>query len=470
MYPPRSQKSHAQKKGRRKRKLRKWLLLNLSLIAMIAIVLLLMNQEKDLTPPSTASPSVTASNGSDGETTKVPSETSESTSMEDEVEPELEELAEEPSRVEQQPEVEQPDYTAPSKEHDSTQGSVNTQDNTQEAGEGNSTRPSDSSHTEDDKTDSGQKLTFHFAGDMIFSGKVEERLMKEGYSYPFEHLGDLFLKDDLTIANLETPVTTGGVGALNKQFVFKSSPEALLAIEQAGIDAVSLANNHILDQGVPGLLDTLKYLDNSSIEYAGAGKNAEEAYAPKYFSRKGVTIAFVSATRVAPETSWFAGKDTPGVAQAYDPAQVIKSVAEARKNADIVIVMAHWGKERATVLEAHQTTLAHSFIDAGADLVIGGHSHVLQGLEQYKGKWIAYSTGNFIFTKSTTEATWKTAVFEATCTKKGQCDMKLIPFHAEIGQPVPMLAADGEKLMKEVQNISVGNVTISKDGKVKSGL
>lgn len=468
MYPPRSQKNDAQKKGRRKRRLRVWGLLNICLIVMIAIVLLLMNLDKDLTPsePPTASSSLPVNNtdASKGESTKVPSESTGLPGPKDVVEPgpagsaepDSLEVEEEPSEEEvivEQPEVPQPDDTTPPpKKQDTT------------------ILPLDSSDTEEDgKSDPGEKLIFHFAGDMIFSGKVEQRLMKEGYSYPFEHLGNLFLKDDLTIANLETPVTTGGIGALNKQFVFKASPDALVAIEQAGIDAVSLANNHILDQGVSGLLDTLQYLDNSSVEYAGAGKNAEEAYAPKYFIRKGVKIAFVSATRVAPVASWFAGMDTPGVAEAYDPAQSISSVAEARKNADIVIVMAHWGKERATVLEDHQTMLAHSYIDAGADLVIGGHPHVLQGLEQYKGKWIAYSTGNFIFTKSTTEATWKTAVFEATCTKTGKCEMKLIPFHAEIGQPVPMSAADGEKLMQEVQNISVGNVTISKEGKVKSG-
>ncbi|MGF7045818.1 poly-gamma-glutamate synthesis protein (capsule biosynthesis protein) [Paenibacillus sp. DS2015] len=467
MYPPRSQKNQAQKKGRQKRKLRVWGWLNVSLIVMIAIILLLMSLEKDLSPSvsSPVSSSLTTNKGSDDGSTQVPSESKEPAGLEDE---KVQDSAD--TMIEQQPEVEQSKDTVPSKGHAPTQKPVDTRSSRQESEDVNPTLPADVIDVEDidDQVESDEKLTFHFAGDMIFSGKVEDQLKKNGYSYPFEHLGDMFLKDDLTFANLETPVTTMGVGALNKQFVFKSSPEALEAIKQAGIDAVSLANNHILDQGESGLLDTLEYLDKSGVEYAGAGKNAAEAYAPKYFTRKGVNIALVSASRVVPVESWYAGKDKPGVAQAYNPDQVISSIAEARKNADIVIVMAHWGKEKATVLEDHQTTLAHSFVDAGADLVIGGHPHVLQGLEQYKGKWIAYSTGNFIFTKSTTEATWKTAVFETTCTKTGKCEMKLIPFHAEIGQPVPMLAADGEKLMKEVQDISVGNVTINKEGKVKS--
>lgn len=118
------------------------------------------------------------------------------------------------------------------------------------------------------------------------------------------------------------------------------------------------------------------------------------------------------------------------------------------------------------MLEKHQTSLAHSFIDAGADLVIGGHPHVLQSIEQYKGKWIAYSTGNFIFTKkSDAPDTWDTAVFEAKCSKKGDCRLKLLPFRTEIGQPVPLKGEEGERLFKKVENLSQ-NVKINKDGEV----
>lgn len=113
------------------------------------------------------------------------------------------------------------------------------------------------------KTDGADSptVTLHFVGDVQFSGKVEQRLEQNGFDFPYQYLGNLFHKDDLTIANLETPVTTNGVGALNKTYVYKSSPKALTALAAAGIDAVNLANNHILDQGTDGLLDTLKYLD-----------------------------------------------------------------------------------------------------------------------------------------------------------------------------------------------------------------
>ncbi|KAE8558732.1 CapA family protein [Paenibacillus polymyxa] len=309
-------------------------------------------------------------------------------------------------------------------------------------------------------------VTLHFIGDVQFSGKVEQRLEQNGFDFPYQYLGSLFHKDDLTIANLETPVTTNGVGALNKTYVYKSSPKALTAMAAAGIDAVNLANNHILDQGTSGLLDTLNYLDEKGIAHAGAGRNAKEAYAPHYFERNGIKIALLGATRVMPEANWNAGAQQPGVAGAYDSTAIVKSIREARNQADLVIVVAHWGKERATALESHQTELSHAFIDAGADLVVGGHPHVLQGMEQYKGKWIAYSTGNFIFSKSTVPATWDTAIFQATCTRNGDCKMKLTPYRADLGQPIPLKDAEASKILQKVAALSPSNVSIGVDGTV----
>ncbi|MGZ7439957.1 CapA family protein [Paenibacillus sp. TH7-28] len=317
------------------------------------------------------------------------------------------------------------------------------------------------------KTESGAELLIHFAGDTIFSGKVEEQLEKTGYDYPYKYVQDLFQNDDLSVLNLETPITAGGEAAENKTFVFKSPPKALGPMAAAGVDAVNLANNHVLDQGVPGLKDTLKNLRKNGILYVGAGENSKEAYAPVYVERKGVKIALFGFSRVIPEYEWTALKKHPGVAAVYDPEPALAAIREARKQADLVLVVAHWGKERVTELEDHQQELAHAFIDAGADLVIGGHPHVMQGLEEYKGKWIAYSTGNFIFTKSLDQKTWETAVFAAKCTREGDCSLQLIPYRTELGQPVPMAAEDGKKLLEEVESLSPG-VTIDEKGDVSA--
>uniref|UniRef100_UPI00046F2B38 CapA family protein n=1 Tax=Paenibacillus forsythiae TaxID=365616 RepID=UPI00046F2B38 len=312
---------------------------------------------------------------------------------------------------------------------------------------------------------SGGTVKLSFAGDVIFAGKVGELLKKKGYDYPYARLGGMFLQDDLSVINLETPVTERGTEA-NKTFVFKSPPEALNALKAAGVDAVSLANNHTLDMGEQGLRDTLDNLVARGIPFVGAGLDSSEAYSAQYFTRKGITIALLGFTRVMPEAGWAAGEGKPGVASAYDSGPALKAIAEARKKADIVAVVVHWGQERRNEPNAVQQSLGRSFIDAGADLVIGGHPHVLQGLEPYKGKWIAYSTGNFIFTRSSTKTTWETAVFQAECNVKGQCSMSLTPFDAKLGQPVPMSAEGGQKLLERVESLSSGKVEIDEEGRV----
>ncbi|RUT27969.1 CapA family protein [Paenibacillus zeisoli] len=347
---------------------------------------------------------------------------------------------------------------------------------TNPSGNSSSITPADTSQTDEDfsaetvgKSSVGS-LVINFAGDTIFSGKVAEKMNRDGIDSPFKYVKDLFQKDDLTILNLETPVTTRGIGAKNKQFVFKAHPDALKAMKNAGVDAVNVANNHTLDQGVQGLLDTLEHLKTNKISFAGAGKNSNEAYAPVYIERKGIKIALFGFSRVLPELSWNARADRPGIAGVYndDVKLAVKSIQDARKKADLIIVVAHWGKERVTVPDSNQNSLAHSFIDAGADLVVGGHPHVLQGVEQYKGKWIAYSTGNFVFTKATNRPkTWDTAVFQAHCTTGGKCDLRMIPYFTEIGQPVPKNAKDGATLIKEIESLSPG-VKIDSNGNFKA--
>ncbi|MBP2001321.1 poly-gamma-glutamate synthesis protein (capsule biosynthesis protein) [Paenibacillus shirakamiensis] len=313
-------------------------------------------------------------------------------------------------------------------------------------------------------------VRIHFGGDTLFSGKVADKMTQNGADYPFKYVKDLFQKDDLTLLNLETPVTERGTGAKNKQFVFKSHPDALKAMKKAGVDVVNLANNHTLDQGTEGLLDTLSHLKANGISYAGAGKDSAEAYAPVYVERKGIKIAILGFSRVLPEMSWNAKAGRPGIAGIYneDLKLAVQSIQQARAKASIVIVVAHWGKERVTKADELQNSIAHAFVDAGADLVVGGHPHVLQGVEQYKGKWIAYSAGNFIFTKATGRPqTWDTAVFEADCKTTGQCDLKMIPYFTEIGQPIPKSAADGAKLLKSIEKLSPG-IKIDASGNLKS--
>jgi len=306
-----------------------------------------------------------------------------------------------------------------------------------------------------------------FVGDVIMSGNVEKMLIEKGYDYPYTEVTKWFTEDDITIANLETPVTTRGTPPENKEFIYKSPPAALPALKKAGIDVVNLANNHSMDQGVEGLLDTFTHLDENEIAYVGAGKDMERAYAPVIIEKNGIRVAFLGFSRVIPEVSWYAGKNKPGVAATYDPALAVKAIQEARSQADLVIVIPHWGEERKDDPLANQMELARAYIDAGADLVVGGHPHVLQGFETYKDKWIAYSLGNFVFTRSTEPRTWESMILQASCTKSGDCALKAIPVHAELARAVPMNETDGSILLKRLESISI-NARIHSDGSVSA--
>lgn len=308
-------------------------------------------------------------------------------------------------------------------------------------------------------------VTLTFVGDIMMSGRVEALLKVKGYAHPYAYVKSIFQQDDYTIANLETPVTRRGTPAANKEYVYKSPPEAIPAMKAAGIDLVNLANNHSLDQGAEGLLDTFQVLGEQTISYTGAGIDQEQAYAPTYIERNGIRIAFFGFSRVIPEVGWYAGKGKPGVAATYDPAFAVNAIGKAKKKADLVVVLTHWGKERVDYPVDHQRTLARAYMDAGADLVVGGHPHVLQGFESYKGKWVAYSMGNFIFTRSQEPKTWETMVLQAKCTKNEGCQLKMTPFHAQLGQAVPMNEADGAALRKRIESLSL-NARIDEEGNV----
>lgn len=309
------------------------------------------------------------------------------------------------------------------------------------------------------------QVSMAFVGDVIFASTVETALKKNGYDFPFRNLQKELSEPDITVANLETPITVRGEEQV-KQYAYRSSPEALPAFKKAGFDVVGLANNHIMDYGVQGLLDTLDHLDKADILRTGAGRNLKEAYTPAVVERNGIKTAFLSFSHVVPDNSWKAGANKPGTTQLYDKTQAVKTIEETRKNADLVVVMAHWGVERDGKPQAVHREMAKAFIDAGADLVIGSHPHVLQGLEAYKGKWIAYSLGNFLFTTNNHEPTWETAILNASCGKSGGCSVSLVPVSNKFADLARMDEEAGKKLFKRLTSVSYG-VLIDEKGQAK---
>ncbi len=237
--------------------------------------------------------------------------------------------------------------------------------------------------------------TILFVGDVMPSRYVAAKMRAYGDDYPFASTTDLLQSADLAFANLESPVTPG-LPVPNNSMTFRSDPAALPALARAGIDIVSLANNHSPNYGEKGLIDTLLYLHDADIAAVGAG-TANSAYAPVYYDLYNVKVAFIAQndTDVVPP-EYCAGEAHVGTA-CYDITRVANSIALAEKNADLVIFSMHSGTEYTHEPNGRQIALAHAAVDAGADLVIGHHPHVVQSAEVYKGKHIYYSLGNFIF-------------------------------------------------------------------------
>jgi poly-gamma-glutamate synthesis protein (capsule biosynthesis protein) len=314
----------------------------------------------------------------------------------------------------------------------------------------------------------GPSVRLAFVGDILPASRVAELMAKLGTDYPFRGAKRLLESADIAAGNLETPITKRGSPAQNKQYVFKGTPDALPAMKEAGFDLLSLANNHTLDQGWEGLQDTMDYLDEAGIRHVGAGIDDKDAFTPAYFDANGLSVAFIGVSRVVPEVSWKADRRHPGIADAYDPRRAVEAIREAKSRADLVVVMIHWGIERQDQPDPrYQRKLGSTLIDAGADLVIGSHPHVLQGFESYKGKWIAHSLGNFVFTTTGNPATQQTGVLIAECRKGGACKLQFHPMLAERSQPVPMEPADAEALLARLSKLSFGAV-VDANGNVEA--
>lgn len=327
----------------------------------------------------------------------------------------------------------------------------------------------DQENANEDNISDTDTITLAFVGDVLLGSTVENLLIEHGYEYPYQYMKAVLQQADFTLANLETPVTDRGE-PLDKQYAYRSHPDVLPAFKEAGFDIVNLANNHILDYQVDGLMSTLRHLQNEDIYYVGAGENIDEAFQPVVVEKDGVKVAVLGFSRVVPDGSWKAAENRPGVASTYNYTKPIEAIENAAKTADIVVVLAHWGDEREDFPNEYQKELARRYIDAGADVIVGSHPHVLQGIEFYNGKWIAYSLGNFIYTtrddgQEDTYKTWESGVLEAECDKNGDCQLQIIPVYNKWALPKPMEEDDAAALIQRLNEISFG-VEINSDGKI----
>lgn len=271
-------------------------------------------------------------------------------------------------------------------------------------------------------------LTMNFVGDIMIGRYLSNQIENNGVDYPFSTTMDYLGNNaDITVANLEVQLTTSTHQHPTKTVCFKANPAHAVGLKNAGIDVVSLANNHILDYMEEGLIETRNTLDTLGITYSGAGLNSAEAYLPAFLDKKGINIAFLASSDRTGQYNNY----QPYLQAAYDkagfayqtPYYIQKQINEVKDVADIIVIESHSGSEYSSgpgsnydssvdiipgqhdeeysplidIPHMWDREIRHFMIDSGADIVICHHPHIVHGFEIYKKKLIAHSLGNFIF-------------------------------------------------------------------------
>jgi len=297
-------------------------------------------------------------------------------------------------------------------------------------------------------------IVINAVGDIMLAGSVTSTLKKQGYDYPFAATAAELHKGDISIGNLESPITRGGKEFTGKKYRFRCAPQSAPALRNAGFSVVTLANNHMMDFGASALEETRQLLYRSGISFAGAGRSLTEARQAALINVRGVRVAFLAYSLTFPVHFYATAKrpgTAPGISRLYR-----EDIAAARKEADYVVVSFHWGAESTSQPKPYQITAAHDAIDAGADVVIGHHPHVLQGIERYKNGIVFYSLGNFTFGSSSRYS--DRSIIARITLENGVKGVELLPLNVQNRevhfQPQVLSGKKGQKVIDHLTRIS----------------
>ncbi|MDI6816908.1 MAG: CapA family protein [Actinomycetota bacterium] len=299
------------------------------------------------------------------------------------------------------------------------------------------------------------EVSVALVGDVMLSRDVARKITEHGNpDYPFLKAGEYLKTADIVFGNLESPIVPGRDIATH-EMVFRADPGAEAALKRAGFSVLSLANNHVLDFGEQGLRQTMQRLDEAGIAGAGAGLSEHDAYAPAYVERAGMTFAFLAfcenalMPRGADERT---RERTSARIASLDHKKMAAAVGVAKKRADVVIVSMHAGVEYRDDPAATQTEFARAAVDAGADLVVGHHPHVVQRIERYKGKYILCSLGNFIFDQMWSRETREGLIAKAVFNNNGVERIELAPvFIEDFAQPKMVEAEQAGAILRRCE-------------------
>ena len=307
-----------------------------------------------------------------------------------------------------------------------------------------------------------------FAGDILFddSYTVMVTMRQRGSiraCFSAETLREME-EADIFMLNNEFTYTNRGEPTPGKAFTFRAKPENAAMLHELGVDIVSLANNHAYDYGEISLLDTLATLEGIDMPYVGAGRNLAEASGIVYFQAGSQKIAFLSGTqieRMTPPDTKGASENTPGVFRCLTETEIFDKIAEAKENSDFVVVYIHWGTEKTDQLDWAQPGMAKSLAQAGADLIVGDHAHVLQPLANVEGVPTIYSLGNYWFNSSTLN----TCLVKVTLKDGEMQSFQFLPALQSGCYTKLLSGAEKEAVLEYMRGIS-GTVAIDAEGYV----
>lgn len=312
-------------------------------------------------------------------------------------------------------------------------------------------------------------VSFVTTGDLIFWREVADYIDLYGGASAMANIADYLADADVTIANLESPLSDNDSEPVyNKDVYILGRPAAIESIKNSGIDIVSLANNHIMDYTGVALQDTLDALDEIGVVHAGAGMTESEAETLAEYEVNGATIGFLSWTDIVPDY-FIAYKDEPGVVSArLNMEDACRRVREAKATHDIVIVAMHWGIEYEHYTNAYlQDDPAHELVEAGADVILGNHPHNMQGVEFYKGSLITYAQGNCVFWQ-VYDGTHESYLLNFDITDEGIKNVVATPLYLSDDYGIPDFAT-GEQAQDQLELLRDISVDMNTEFDIRDG-
>lgn len=316
-----------------------------------------------------------------------------------------------------------------------------------------------------------ETVSFTFTGDILLDDSYAIMSNYRAQNESLEACVDPLLLEkmreaDICVINNEFTYTETNKPISNKTFTFRAKPENVEILKEMGVDTVSLANNHVYDFGEQGLLDTLDTLDEAGISYTGAGRDIEEASKILYYCNNSMKISLVCATQIErypnPNTKG-ATTDSPGTFRCYDSEALLERIREADANSDVTIVFLHWGTESTNDLDWRQTTQAKECADAGADIIVGAHPHVIQGIAYEGDVPVFYSLGNYWFSSKNLDS----ALLTLEVNKEGVVRAQFLPCLTRNCRTLEATGTERERVLNLMRRLSPG-VVIDEDGFVEA--